>query len=444
MKNPDGTLSGVSQTIDIWSFGCVLSVTATWIVLGFQGVRQYELLRQSSPANRKDGNPHDRFHDGSDVLPEIRQWHNFLRGHLRHSDTTTGEVLTLIENNLLKASPTERPDSEELCKMLEHVQNVAESQIASLQKHSRDADDMVLKALAEMEERAQTQKSQDTKADSKLLQLAIPPGGISQANPRKRASMQSQKKEIIKSKPLGQTAYRKETIKQELGTGDPGPSATNPGPQGHSRSIEQTVPTLPSLTHMSSVQQYSHAPRPYTPESMATEYNTHLKQHAKRLTIPQSNIPTVEVSAPEGYISDDGHMDEPLSAATDPISIGTSSDTTTQLEPVDYRMTRSFIGSYSDRFPREEQSMGSPRSAVPLESIDDMESILPPVLDLKYDICQRRRILDKEKSRGLIKKMSSKMGMETRARDDSLEETFIDHRELVRLLGFFRVSIADA
>ncbi|KAF2174412.1 hypothetical protein K469DRAFT_234011 [Zopfia rhizophila CBS 207.26] len=32
------------QTIDIWSFSCVLSVAATWVVLGFHGIWQYTKL----------------------------------------------------------------------------------------------------------------------------------------------------------------------------------------------------------------------------------------------------------------------------------------------------------------------------------------------------------------------------------------------------------------
>src|SRR4051794_17382691 len=114
MKQPDGTLSGVSKSIDAWSFGCVLSVAATWIVLGFQGLRQYERLRQLSPANNTSSHPLDRFHNGIQVLPEVGKWHDYLRGHLRSSDTTTELVLELVETRLLQADPATRYNMKKL------------------------------------------------------------------------------------------------------------------------------------------------------------------------------------------------------------------------------------------------------------------------------------------------------------------------------------------
>ncbi|CAN9212070.1 unnamed protein product [Alternaria alternata] len=159
MTQPDGTPSGVSQAIDVWSFGCVLSVASTWIVLGSQGIRQYECLRQLSPSSNRDGVLSDRFHDGFDVLPEIVKWHDFLRGHLRPSDTTTELVLSLIESKLLKADPAARYNMVELCGKLHELSESAEYKIRSLNKRSRDADPTIMKALLKMEERAMIQRS---------------------------------------------------------------------------------------------------------------------------------------------------------------------------------------------------------------------------------------------------------------------------------------------
>lgn len=214
MRNPDGTSSGVSQSIDTWSFGCVLSVAATWIVLGFQGIRQYEQLRQLAPANCKNGETHDRFHDGFNVLPEIRKWHDYLRGHLRSSDTTTELVLVLIENELLQADLKKRPDSEELCKKLQEIHTSAEKEISRLKGHSKETDAVVLKALSEIEDKARIQRVSETKMKSSQQEPV--PAGASQINPRQWASMQIRKEEMIKSKPLGQTPYRKEILRQEL------------------------------------------------------------------------------------------------------------------------------------------------------------------------------------------------------------------------------------
>jgi hypothetical protein len=218
MTRPDGTLSGVSQSIDIWSLGCVLSVAATWIVLGFQGIRQYEQLRQLAPANCQNGTMHDRFHDGWNVLPEVINWHNYLRGHLRHSDTTTELVLDLIENNLLRSESGARPDSEKLCKKLQEIHDWAESKISRLEKHSKETDAVVLRALSKIEDKARTQRVSETKMDLTLLQQPIP-AGASKMNPRQWASMQLHKEDMIKSKLLGQTPYRKDILRQELGAG---------------------------------------------------------------------------------------------------------------------------------------------------------------------------------------------------------------------------------
>ena len=202
-------MSGVSQSIDAWSFGCVLSVAATWIVLGFQGIRQYDRLRQLSPANKKNGQQLDRFHDGYHVLPEIGKWHDYLRGHLRPSDTTTDQVLDVIEGKLLRADPAARYSLVELCEKLQEVSSWADFKIKSLKKFSRDTDPLVMKALSSIEDEAQVQRSSETKLN--LLQPSF-----LQVNPRERASMQVNKEEMIRNKPLGQTAHRKQILERKL------------------------------------------------------------------------------------------------------------------------------------------------------------------------------------------------------------------------------------
>lgn len=101
----------VSQTIDTWSFGCVLSVSATWVVLGYQGVRAYHEQRRSAIKKLRERQQSgedvtvpvadDAFHDGTDVLPEVREWHDALRGVLRVSDTITGRILKIIDEYML-------------------------------------------------------------------------------------------------------------------------------------------------------------------------------------------------------------------------------------------------------------------------------------------------------------------------------------------------------
>jgi len=217
MKRADGTMSGVTQSIDTWSFGCVLSVAATWVVLGFQGVRQFEQLRQLSPANKKDGITYDRFHDGMQVLPEVRKWHNYLRGHVRPSDTATLLVLDLVENSMLQTETSNRVELEELCDKLQEILGWATDRVENLKIHSRKTDPVVLQALYNIEAKAHQEKS----SRRKTVPLNHPVASVTGAeilNPpqRARATMQVHKERIIQNKPLGQTPYRKEILEKEL------------------------------------------------------------------------------------------------------------------------------------------------------------------------------------------------------------------------------------
>ena len=215
MQRPDGTLSGVTQSIDTWSFGCVLSVAATWVVLGFQGIRQYQQLRQLSPTNTRNGVVYDRFHDGIDVLPEIKKWHDYLRGHIRVSDTMTPMVLDLIERSMLQTNTRSRMNFVKLCEKLQGLIRLAKEMIKGLDNFSTETDEVVLKALLKIEEEAQSQKSSEPKT-TPIQQQAVLTTDVPRENPRRRASMQIQKDRIYKSKPLGQTACRREILEEEL------------------------------------------------------------------------------------------------------------------------------------------------------------------------------------------------------------------------------------
>jgi hypothetical protein len=208
MMRPNGTTSEVTQSIDTWSFGCVLSVAATWVVLGFQGVRQYETLRRLSPTNH---NTNDRFHDGVNVLPEVTKWHNYLRGHLRQSDTATSLVLDLIEYKMLRTETNDRIGMKALCKRLEKLIRDAKEDITNLETHTKNTDSLVLKALLNLETEAQALSSLPKKTPlrrrSKGAYDSLMPSSSEQ---------ESAKDAAIRSIPLGQTTFRKEILESEL------------------------------------------------------------------------------------------------------------------------------------------------------------------------------------------------------------------------------------
>jgi len=127
-------------------------MAATWIILGYQGVVQYQLLREKVLGNLlksigQDDHPLlvsqrltasakpeklDCFHNGTDVLSEVSDWHTFLRKSTRKADPITDEVLHLIDKEMLIQDPEKRRKSGDLCKDLERI-------VSSAKKVLRDA-----------------------------------------------------------------------------------------------------------------------------------------------------------------------------------------------------------------------------------------------------------------------------------------------------------------
>jgi hypothetical protein len=211
MKSTKGTTSEVTQSIDTWSFGCVLSVAATWVVLGFQGVRQYETMRRLSPANK---NTHDRFHDGTVVLPEVKKWHNYLRGHLRQSDTATSLVLDLIEHKMLQTETNDRIGMKELCTQLKKLIKDAKEEATDLATHTIITDSLVLKALLTLEKEAQALSSMPK--TTPLRRRSKGADGSAMPNSGEQESGPLPKDAAIRSTPLGQTTFRQEILESEL------------------------------------------------------------------------------------------------------------------------------------------------------------------------------------------------------------------------------------
>ena len=101
--------------MDIWSFGCVLSEVATWLVYGTTGPEQYRTLRSKSHnVNFRDS---DSFHNGLDVLACVPAHHESLRRALqRKGDTITQSILTLIDSSMLTPKD-QRRDARDLWMM---------------------------------------------------------------------------------------------------------------------------------------------------------------------------------------------------------------------------------------------------------------------------------------------------------------------------------------
>ena len=220
-----GTKTAVTQSIDTWSFGCVLSVVATWIVLGFQGIRQYRMLRRLAPSNQgNDGKVADRFHDGNGVLPEIKHWHNFLKAHIRSSDTATPLILDLIETRMLRTDPRDRYKSEKMCKELKEI--IARAVREYKDKEIEETDDSVKRALWVIDKSAVSPDSQTTHLESMTektqiyvnigLEGAAPSTFLMPIDSSEHASKRAGKDARLQCIPLAKTPYRKEILDEEM------------------------------------------------------------------------------------------------------------------------------------------------------------------------------------------------------------------------------------
>src|SRR5215469_8312393 len=105
----------VRPGVDIWSFGCVLSEVATWLVHGPAGLEHYRILRtKSHNVNFRDS---DSFHNGLEVLDCVPAHHESLREALQSKgDTITQSILELIDSSMLTPKD-QRRDARDLWMM---------------------------------------------------------------------------------------------------------------------------------------------------------------------------------------------------------------------------------------------------------------------------------------------------------------------------------------
>lgn len=225
-----GTITPHLQTIDTWSFGCVLSAVATWVILGSQTYDSYRQVRMLEIANlrlrAKDGNGggapsgDDAFHDGTKVLPSVLHWHDFLRNSSRKADTISCRVLNLIEEKMLLESPSKRLSFEQLCEELEDIILLAKNEHQKLTDRGslKVIEPDTLEALLQLDKRAPATATPivqvNTTQNAGRSSGSLSPDDRSQLRPRSERVRKSERLERIV---IGKTANREGAIKIGLG-----------------------------------------------------------------------------------------------------------------------------------------------------------------------------------------------------------------------------------
>ena len=98
------TEEDVDPGIDIWSLGCIYSVTATWIVYGPDMVFEYANQRRKQYKLIRGIDHEDCFYDGGSVLPLVLEHHDEVKRCLRNNDRMTGPILGDIVRKMLSKS----------------------------------------------------------------------------------------------------------------------------------------------------------------------------------------------------------------------------------------------------------------------------------------------------------------------------------------------------
>lgn len=91
----------VKQNVDVWSFGCILSEAAVWLVRGFAGLKAYRQSRSEQISRIPGIKKGDWFHDGDKALPIVLQTLDELPNDFSKSDRVTKFVIDQLVKDML-------------------------------------------------------------------------------------------------------------------------------------------------------------------------------------------------------------------------------------------------------------------------------------------------------------------------------------------------------
>lgn len=464
----------VTQRIDTWSYGCVLSVAATWVVQGFAGIVGYKQLRLNDPNTLTgEGRQTDRFHDGYGPIAAVKDWHDYLRGHVRRYDTITPRVLNLIESRMLRGRPEERISSKDLCVELQRLIEEAESDVSRLPTDVTNIATNVMEALLAVDKKADQIKPfsrQGKSRSGEKQQLFTLP-----ATPSEQASRRFQKDAVLNQLPLAQTSYRREILTKQLSktvassttrpfqTSRPlesrkrqdgtGPESTSGAPIPFTRGepVGDTPSDFesPQNTNRETTQRPTIDITLVSPEpdlEQPSEDHDQMVHRGGRLAPPGTNGPVVGSSFANLHPSDAGSAKAQSLRHQDLAGISQGSSTTN----VDLNFERQEIEDQTPTFDVEtqqglglqfhqEQPPNAPRfeaSASPQlpELAITTEQQPSDVLDFPFDICRERKELERIKPAGSTAKWRKMLGRESIKKDTYLA-SILDKRGFEMVCG---------
>ena len=269
----------IDQTIDVWSLGCVFSIAATWVVLGYQGIQQFEKLRRNAIKKMQESRhvqgssetvamDCDWFHDGKDVLADVTNWHRLLREFLRKTDTVTSQVLDLVDQKMLCGPSRGRLDARAICQELKELLSRSEEQ------PRKAIPENIISVLLEVDETAPSivvKTPSETTAGSEQ--------GHFLGSPQDRKARKSSRLEF----PLMKTANRSEYLRSAL------MAQTD---TGYSPSIphkDQIVNGELSLQYTTSIQPQTHGLHTVLEEHRPHSSTEHTPERIQKDSAPRHN-----------------------------------------------------------------------------------------------------------------------------------------------------------
>ncbi|KAF6804009.1 Dual specificity protein kinase TTK [Colletotrichum musicola] len=312
------TRSCVTPESDVWSFGCVLSIAATYVVLGKQGFLIYNELRRQAIYNSQRLMS-DVFHDGEYVLPEISDWHVYIREAARKTDTFTATILDMVDNHMLVARES-RWGAKAVCQEFRRIlgsHGALETQVPrELQNLLQNID---LKVERDYDQHSGFKRVEVDDATKRLIALSLPPAEV-EFESRQKLLNEAIQPTAQRSRKPGLSQMQSPRPSLSINTANYGLPLDGNFSQGYS--VPQGDTPMPTHLYPPPITG-SHSPqRPWQPPQPEAQYRRpikvgQVKQELKKKGLTYkpsltsfSSIITKKQTTVRGIASEDDHLEE--------------------------------------------------------------------------------------------------------------------------------------